>query len=65
MRPILFFLCRLWAVLLLSLGGLGAAQAQSAAGQTCAAARYGSSLNCTANDVAITQIAINLSLIHI
>jgi len=59
MRPILFFLCRLWAVLLLSLGGVGAAQAQSAAGQTCAAARYGSSLNCTANDVAITQIAIN------
>lgn len=59
MRPILFFLLRLWAVLLLSLGGLGAAHAQSAAGQTCAAGRYGSSLNCTANDVAITQIAIN------
>lgn len=59
MRPILFFLFRLWAVLLLSLAGLGAAQAQSASGQSCAAARYGSSLNCTANDVAITQIAIN------
>jgi uncharacterized repeat protein (TIGR01451 family) len=59
MKPSSFFLRWLWAVLLLSLGGMGAAQAQSASGQACAAARYGSSLNCTANDVAITQIAIN------
>lgn len=59
MRPILFFLCRLWAVLLLSLAGLGAAHAQSTSGMQCAAARSGGKLNCTANDVAITQIAIN------
>jgi len=59
MKSILLFVLRLWAVLLLSLAGLGAAQAQSASGQTCAAVRYGKGLNCNASDVAITQIAIN------
>ena len=59
MKTTSFFLRWLWAVLLLSVSGLGAAHAQSGSGMQCAAARYGSKLNCTANDVAITQIAIN------
>lgn len=54
-----FFLRGLRAVLLLMLAGVGAAQAQSVSGAQCAGDRYGSKLNCTANDVAITQIAIN------
>lgn len=38
----------------------GAARAQQVIhGTNCAADKFGSSLNCTANDVAITQIAIN------